>query len=45
VGLIDDRVDPGALQRHGGHRAGDAAADDQCPSHLQLSSNYFVRTN
>jgi hypothetical protein len=29
VGFVDDRLDPGALQRHSGYRTGDAAADDQ----------------
>jgi hypothetical protein len=29
VGLVDDCLDTGALQRHRGHRAGDAPTDDQ----------------
>src|SRR5215216_1420706 len=33
VGLVDDRVDPGALQRHRGYWPGDATADDQDPGH------------
>jgi hypothetical protein len=44
VGLVDHRVDPGALQRHGGHRASDAAPDDQDPGHdLPRSASRRVR--
>ena len=45
VRLVDDRLDAGALERHRGDRAGDAAPGDQC-LHLLLPflDISFVRT-
>src|SRR4029453_5139408 len=47
IRFVDDRVDPGALQRHRGHRTGDAAPDDQGLTHdaLLAFGSYFVCTN
>jgi hypothetical protein len=43
MGLVDDRLDAGAVQRDRGDRAGDAASGDHCLGHVRHSfARYFV---